>query len=63
MAETNRPPVDLAEGERELIRGFNIELGSFPFAFIFVGEYGMVLCFSWLTRVMFLGGRFWAVAL
>lgn len=61
VAETNRAPLDLAEGERELIRGFNIEFRSSPFALIFVGEYGIVVCFSWLTSVMFFGGSFfWA---
>lgn len=55
-AETNRAPIDFAEGERELIRGLNIEYRSFPFAFIFVGEYGIVLCFSWLSGQILLGG-------
>lgn len=56
IAETNRAPFDLAEGERELIRGFNIEYRRLPFAFILVGEYGIVLCFSWLSSLIFLGG-------
>lgn len=61
MAETNRAPIDFAEGERELIRGLNIEFRSFPLAFIFVGEYGIVLCFSWFTGIIFLGGRIFLI--
>lgn len=43
LIETNRAPFDLLEGERELIRGFNIELGSLPFVFLFLREYGMII--------------------
>lgn len=43
LIETNRAPFDLLEGERELIRGFNIEMGRFIFVFIFLREYGIIL--------------------
>lgn len=43
LIETNRAPFDLLEGERELIRGFNIELGRLPFVFLFLREYGMII--------------------
>ena len=53
LAETNRAPLDLAEGESELIRGFNVELRRVLLAFVFVGEYGIVVCLAWLTRILF----------
>ena len=61
IAETNRAPFDLAEGERELIRGFNLELGRVFLAFVFVGEYGIVIAFAWLTSLFFFRERFRAV--
>ena len=63
IAETNRAPLDLAEGERELIRGFNLELGRVLFAFVLVGEYGMVIAFAWFTALFFLRGSIWRVML
>ena len=60
VAETNRAPLDLAEGESELIRGLNLELGRVFFALIFVGEYGIVICFAWFTRLLFWRGGIWA---
>uniref|UniRef100_A0AAU7E4B6 NADH-ubiquinone oxidoreductase chain 1 n=1 Tax=Unilepidotricha sp. 1 SJR-2024a TaxID=3158271 RepID=A0AAU7E4B6_9NEOP len=56
MAETNRTPFDFAEGESELVSGFNIEYSSGGFALIFLGEYSMILFMSLLLVVMFLGG-------
>lgn len=44
--DTNRAPFDLLEGERELISGFNIEMGSLLFVFIFLREYGMLIISS-----------------
>ncbi len=58
IAETNRAPLDLTEGERELIRGLNIELSGVLFAFVFVGEYGIVVAFSWLSRILFFRNNF-----
>lgn len=46
ISETNRAPFDFAEGESELIRGFNIEFGRSGFVFLFLGEYGMILFLS-----------------
>nr|AZL93139.1 NADH dehydrogenase subunit 1 [Brachymeria sp. ZJUH_2016006] len=48
LAEMNRTPFDLAEGESELVSGFNIEYGSGSFAIIFISEYGMILFMSYL---------------
>jgi NADH-ubiquinone oxidoreductase chain 1 len=48
LSETNRAPFDFAEGERELIRGFNIEIGRVGFVLLFLGEYGIILAFSFI---------------
>nr|YP_009241031.1 NADH dehydrogenase subunit 1 [Shijimiaeoides divina]AMK46130.1 NADH dehydrogenase subunit 1 [Shijimiaeoides divina] len=56
MAETNRTPFDFAEGESELVSGFNIEYSSGGFALIFLGEYSMILFMSLMFVLMFLGG-------
>ena len=57
VAETNRTPFDFAEGESELVSGFNVEFGAGLFAIIFMAEYGMILFFSMLTPVLFLRRR------
>nr|YP_009192115.1 NADH dehydrogenase subunit 1 [Angaria neglecta]ALK03359.1 NADH dehydrogenase subunit 1 [Angaria neglecta] len=56
VAETNRAPFDFAEGESELVSGFNIEYGAGGFALIFMAEYGNILLMSLLTSVLFFGG-------
>nr|UPX88316.1 NADH dehydrogenase subunit 1 [Dilophus febrilis] len=56
MAETNRTPFDFAEGESELVSGFNVEYSSGGFAMIFLAEYSSILFMSMLTCVLFLGG-------
>lgn len=62
LVETNRRPYDFAEGERELVSGYNIEYIGVLFAYIFIAEYGVLVFFSWVTRVMFLGFyNFWIV--
>jgi NADH:ubiquinone oxidoreductase subunit H len=50
--ETNRAPFDLLEGERELIRGFNIEIGSLMFVLLFLSEYGMIIIISSVLRLV-----------
>nr|UPL65662.1 NADH dehydrogenase subunit 1 [Petillopsis calcar] len=55
LAETNRSPFDFAEGESELVSGFNVEYSSGGFAFIFLSEYMNIIFVSMLTVVMFLG--------
>nr|APX39727.1 NADH dehydrogenase subunit 1 [Chrysolina herbacea] len=56
LAETNRTPFDFAEGESELVSGFNVEYSSASFAMIFLAEYGNILFMSILSCFMFLGG-------
>nr|YP_010688249.1 NADH dehydrogenase subunit 1 [Fissuleon brevigonarcus]WBR65443.1 NADH dehydrogenase subunit 1 [Fissuleon brevigonarcus] len=55
LAETNRTPFDFAEGESELVSGFNVEYSSGGFALIFLAEYSSILFMSMLYSVMFLG--------
>nr|YP_010730007.1 NADH dehydrogenase subunit 1 [Amblyomma tonelliae]WEF75021.1 NADH dehydrogenase subunit 1 [Amblyomma tonelliae] len=55
LAETNRTPFDLSEGESELVSGFNIEYGSWLFAIIFMSEYGMIILASLITNYIFFG--------
>nr|QXO90725.1 NADH dehydrogenase subunit 1 [Sarcophaga caerulescens] len=55
LAETNRTPFDFAEGESELVSGFNVEYSSGGFALIFLAEYASILFMSMLFCIMFLG--------
>nr|ASY98001.1 NADH dehydrogenase subunit 1 [Theopropus rubrobrunneus] len=55
LAETNRSPFDFAEGESELVSGFNIEYGGGGFALIFLSEYSSILFMSMLMCIIFLG--------
>nr|YP_010326868.1 NADH dehydrogenase subunit 1 [Condica capensis]UNP54117.1 NADH dehydrogenase subunit 1 [Condica capensis] len=56
LAETNRTPFDFAEGESELVSGFNIEYSSGGFALIFLAEYSSILFMSLLFVLLYLGG-------
>nr|ARH54376.1 NADH dehydrogenase subunit 1 [Dicronychus cinereus] len=56
LAETNRTPFDFAEGESELVSGFNIEYSSGGFALIFLSEYSNILLMSLFFSLVFLGG-------
>nr|ALO70950.1 NADH deshydrogenase subunit 1 [Pselaphinae sp. 12 EF-2015] len=57
LAETNRTPFDFAEGESELVSGFNVEYSSGGFALIFLAEYSSILFMSMLFSMIFLGGN------
>nr|ALO70769.1 NADH deshydrogenase subunit 1 [Nudobius lentus] len=56
LAETNRTPFDFAEGESELVSGFNVEYSSGGFALIFLSEYASILFMSMFCTLIFLGG-------
>nr|ATD86272.1 NADH dehydrogenase subunit 1 [Euproctis cryptosticta] len=56
LAETNRTPFDFAEGESELVSGFNIEYSSGGFALIFLAEYSSILFMSLLFVIVYMGG-------
>nr|YP_004935644.1 NADH dehydrogenase subunit 1 [Alloeorhynchus bakeri]ADI75231.1 NADH dehydrogenase subunit 1 [Alloeorhynchus bakeri] len=55
LAETNRSPFDFAEGESELVSGFNVEYSSGGFAFIFLSEYMNIIFMSMLSVIFFMG--------
>nr|AAF31674.1 NADH dehydrogenase subunit 1 [Galathealinum brachiosum] len=57
LAETNRTPFDLSEGESELVSGFNIEYSSNSFAFIFMAEYTNILSMSMITSIFFISSN------
>ena len=58
LAETNRPPFDLAEAESELVAGFMTEYGSSPYMMFMLGEYVAIMTMCALMTILFLGG--WA---
>nr|AXS66050.1 NADH dehydrogenase subunit 1 [Tenebrionoidea sp. 19 KM-2017] len=55
LAETNRTPFDFAEGESELVSGFNVEYSSGGFAMIFLAEYSSIIYMSMICVILFLG--------
>nr|NP_008303.1 NADH dehydrogenase subunit 1 [Formosania lacustris]P34186.1 RecName: Full=NADH-ubiquinone oxidoreductase chain 1; AltName: Full=NADH dehydrogenase subunit 1 [Formosania lacustris]AAB96811.1 NADH dehydrogenase subunit 1 [Formosania lacustris] len=55
LAETNRAPFDLTEGESELAPGFNVEYAGGPFALLFLAEYANILLMNTLSAILFLG--------
>nr|YP_220589.1 NADH dehydrogenase subunit 1 [Jenkinsia lamprotaenia]BAD89202.1 NADH dehydrogenase subunit 1 [Jenkinsia lamprotaenia] len=55
LAETNRAPFDLTEGESELVSGFNVEYAGGPFALFFLAEYANILFMNTLSAILFMG--------
>lgn len=58
LAETNRAPFDLTEGESELVSGFNTEYAAGPFALFFIAEYMNIIIINALTTTIFLGSLY-----
>ena len=56
LAETNRTPFDLAEGESEIVAGYFVEYSSMTLLLFFMGEYANMVLVSGMTAILFLGG-------
>jgi NADH:ubiquinone oxidoreductase subunit H len=57
LLELNRAPFDLSEGERELVRGYNVDYMSTGFVLFFLKEYGRLIFFRVLIRILYFEGR------
>ena len=57
IAEINRTPFDFAEGESELVSGFNVEYRAGGFALLFLGEYSIIILMRTVIVILFLGGE------
>nr|BAK42498.1 NADH dehydrogenase subunit 1 [Plotosus japonicus] len=58
LAETNRAPFDLTEGESELVSGFNVEYAAGPFALFFLAEYANIILMNTLSTILFMGANY-----
>jgi len=56
LAETNRAPFDLTEGESEIVSGYNVEYAGGPFAMFFIAEYANIIFMKLLSVLLFFGG-------
>jgi NADH-quinone oxidoreductase subunit H len=56
IAETNRAPFDLAEGESEIVAGFHVDYSGIAFAIFFLAEYANMILLAFLSSILFLGG-------
>nr|YP_009545835.1 NADH dehydrogenase subunit 1 [Gorgonocephalus chilensis]AYO99627.1 NADH dehydrogenase subunit 1 [Gorgonocephalus chilensis] len=58
LAETNRTPFDLSEGESELVSGYNVEYSGAPFAFFFIGEYANIIFINVISVLLFMSSSY-----
>ena len=56
LAETNRAPFDLTEGESEIVSGYNVEYAGGPFAMFFIAEYAKIIFMKLFSVILFFGG-------